>query len=151
MKAVEFCGRSGKTHPDEYRLKLRARRAVNWFDPDFWKVPAALVDDWKTILVGAVAIVGSLIAIFRSGLKSIRSICGRARRRTGLKYLPENDIGLMTAIEGIATTSSWARWYAAKLLTINERCLLPRASIFRSVASELARALRDGKLRSGAS
>ena len=114
-------------------------------------MPAALVDDWKTILVGAVAIVGSLIAIFRSGLKSIRSICGRARRRTGLKYLPENDIGLMTAIEGIATTSAWARWYAAKLLTINERCLLPRASIFRSVASELARALRDGKLRSGAS
>jgi len=57
----------------------------------------------------------------------------------------------MTAIEGIATTSAWARWYAAKLLTINERCLLPRASIFRSVASELARALRDGKLRSGAS
>lgn len=53
----------------------------------------------------------------------------------------------MTAIEGIATTSAWARWYAAKLLTINERCLLPRASIFRSVASELARALRDGKLK----
>lgn len=53
----------------------------------------------------------------------------------------------MTAIEAVATNSAWARWYAAQLLTINERRLLPKSVMYRTVAWQIINALRDGKLK----
>jgi hypothetical protein len=41
---------------------------VDWVDPNTWKVPAALIDNWRTILVGAVAIVGAVGSILHRGL-----------------------------------------------------------------------------------
>jgi hypothetical protein len=42
---------------------------VDWRDPDTWKLPANLIDYWKTILVGGVAIVGAVVTIIGWGLK----------------------------------------------------------------------------------
>jgi hypothetical protein len=45
---------------------------IDLTDPDTWKLPATLIDYWKTILVGAVTILGALGTIFRWGLKPFR-------------------------------------------------------------------------------
>ena len=42
---------------------------MDWRDPDTWKLPANLIDYWKTILVGGVAIVGAVVTIIGWGLK----------------------------------------------------------------------------------
>jgi hypothetical protein len=57
-------------------------KAVDWSDPDTWKLPAALIDYWKTIAVGAVAIAGALGSIFRFGLKPFRWLRSKLRRRS---------------------------------------------------------------------
>lgn len=41
---------------------------MDWTDPNTWKLPAALIDYWRTILVGLVAIGGSLFSIFKWGV-----------------------------------------------------------------------------------
>jgi hypothetical protein len=45
---------------------------VDWVDPNTWKVPATLIDNWRTILVGAVAIVGAVGSVLQWGLKPVR-------------------------------------------------------------------------------
>jgi hypothetical protein len=51
-------------------------------DPETWKLPAALIDDWKAILVGAVAIIGALGSIFRWGLKPVRWVWSKLPQRS---------------------------------------------------------------------
>ena len=40
---------------------------MDWFDPNTWKLPAELIDYWKTILVGVAGIGGIILGIIRSG------------------------------------------------------------------------------------
>jgi hypothetical protein len=45
---------------------------VHLLDPESWKLPATLIDDWKTITVGGVAIVGAIGTALKYGSKPIR-------------------------------------------------------------------------------
>lgn len=45
---------------------------MNLIDPDTWKPVAALVEDWRVILVGMVALVSAVGSAFRWGLKPFR-------------------------------------------------------------------------------
>ena len=45
---------------------------MDWTDPNIWKLPAALIDYWKTIAVEVVALAGALGAILRWGFAPIR-------------------------------------------------------------------------------
>lgn len=45
---------------------------MDWLDPNAWKLSASLIDYWKTILVGGVAIGGAVVTILRWGLKPFR-------------------------------------------------------------------------------
>jgi len=70
---------------------------MDWIDPETWKLPAALVEYWKTVLVGAVAIVGAVGTILRWGLKPIRwawsKMVEKVRRR------PAAESGSQTTAE----------------------------------------------------
>lgn len=58
---------------------------MDWTDPNTWKAPAALIDYWKTIVVGLVAIGGAVGGMLRWGFGPIRwvwsKIKGGPRRR----------------------------------------------------------------------
>jgi len=45
---------------------------VDWFDPDTWKLSASLIDYWKTIVGGAIVILGGVATFVRWGLKPFR-------------------------------------------------------------------------------
>jgi hypothetical protein len=45
---------------------------VDWVDPNTWKVPAALIDNWRTILVGAVASSARLAAFSKGAFRPVR-------------------------------------------------------------------------------
>jgi hypothetical protein len=40
---------------------------VDWFDPETWKVPAALAEHWQKIAVAFVAIVGAFGTVLKWG------------------------------------------------------------------------------------
>lgn len=50
------------------------RRAIgmDWTNPDSWKLPAALIDYWKTIIGGLVVIAGGLATILKLGSQPFR-------------------------------------------------------------------------------
>jgi hypothetical protein len=52
--------------------KHMGNKAVDWSNPDTWKLPAALVGYAQTIVVGGVAILVALGTILRWGLRPIR-------------------------------------------------------------------------------
>jgi hypothetical protein len=55
---------------------------VDWLDPDTWKLPASLIDYWKTILGGAVVIIGALASFVRWGLKPVGWARSKVAART---------------------------------------------------------------------
>jgi hypothetical protein len=60
---------------------------VDWIDPNTWKLPATLIGYWQAILVGLVAIVGSIASIVRWGLKPLRSLWSRVRGKVQQKSI----------------------------------------------------------------
>jgi hypothetical protein len=62
-------------------------KAVDWTDPETWKLPAALVGYAQTIVVGIVAILVALGSVLRWGLKPVRwawsTVTSFSRHRVG--------------------------------------------------------------------
>jgi hypothetical protein len=52
---------------------------VDWFDPEIWKVPAALAEHWQKIAVAIVAIVGAVGTVLKWGLAPIRWLAAKFR------------------------------------------------------------------------
>jgi hypothetical protein len=59
---------------------------MDWTDPNTWKLPAALIDYWRTILGGVVVIGGALYTILRWGVAPVRWIWSQlAKQRRAAK------------------------------------------------------------------
>src|SRR5712671_5150868 len=95
QKNQELSGKSGC--PVQRMSNNAGWTIMDWIDPETWKLPAALVEYWKTVLVGAVAIVGAVGTILRWGLKPIRwawsKMVEKVRRR------PAAESGSQTTAE----------------------------------------------------
>src|ERR1700683_2852830 len=55
---------------------------MDLFDPQTWKLPAALIDYWKTILVGAIAILSALGSVLKWGLVPLRRAWSKLPQRS---------------------------------------------------------------------
>jgi hypothetical protein len=65
---------------------------VHWLEPDTWKLPAQLIDYWTTILVGVVAIVGSIVGAIRYGLKPLHRLrSGEGQQESISLIFVQND------------------------------------------------------------
>jgi putative intracellular protease/amidase len=53
--------------------------ALGLFDPETWKQPAALLEDWRSILVAAIAIGGAIGAAFRRSRHWVVSLIAKIR------------------------------------------------------------------------
>jgi hypothetical protein len=54
---------------------------MDWLDPAQWKDPAELIDYWKTIVVGIVAILGAFGAVLKWGFAPFRWIASQIKSR----------------------------------------------------------------------
>jgi hypothetical protein len=52
---------------------------MDWLDPNTWRTPAALLEDWRSILVGAVAIAGIVGGAFRRSRRWIVNLASKIR------------------------------------------------------------------------
>jgi len=53
---------------------------MTWFDPDAWKLPADLIDNWKTIAGGVVAIGGAVGSLAKWGMTPLWWVWARVKR-----------------------------------------------------------------------
>jgi predicted permease len=72
---------------------------VDWFDPETWKVPAALAEHWQKIAVAIVAIVGALGTVLRWGLAPIRWLAAKFRATQAREPSPHNGGALRLSWE----------------------------------------------------
>lgn len=52
---------------------------MDWLDPNTWRTPAALLEDWRSILVGAVAIGGIVAGAFRRSRRWVANLASKIR------------------------------------------------------------------------
>jgi hypothetical protein len=64
---------------------------VDWFDPETWKVLAALAEHWQKIAVAIVAIVGALGTLLRWGLAPFRWLAAKFRATLARERSPLNE------------------------------------------------------------
>ena len=66
---------------------------MDWIDPNTWKLPAELIGYWQAILVGVVAIVGSIASIFLKPLHWLRSRTkSKVRQKSISLSFVQNDL-----------------------------------------------------------
>jgi hypothetical protein len=65
---------------------------MDWFDPEIWKVPAALAEHWQKIAGAIVVIGGALGTLLRWGLAPIRWLVAKSRRAPPAReFSPPDD------------------------------------------------------------
>src|SRR5665213_2273944 len=70
---------------------------MDWPDPEVWKKPAEIIGYGQSIFVGAVAIIGAVVALLRWGLAPFRWIASKLSSRKNravdkrpLRFVPED-------------------------------------------------------------
>ncbi len=59
----------------------KQRDAMDWLDPNTWKQPAALLEDWRSILVGVIGIGAAVAGAFRRSRQWVASLLSKTKAR----------------------------------------------------------------------
>jgi hypothetical protein len=69
---------------------------MDWFDPDTWKLPAQLVEQWQKIAAAVVVIGGAADSIAKWGLAPVRWVGSKLRRSPPrelyLRFVPNDNL-----------------------------------------------------------
>jgi hypothetical protein len=63
-------------------IQLSGAISVDWLNPETWKLPADLIDHWRTIVGGAIVVGGGVVSFIKWGWIPISWIWSKIRHRS---------------------------------------------------------------------